>query len=259
MTKSNDSDDVQRVEIPREQLSQTSLEREASRLTHREEIISVIAHDLRNPLSCISLNASLILQDISSVDLDRTRDRIKAIQRRCDEMTRLISSLLDAEFITAGKMPVNMRNADVCEDVHTTVNDFLPLAEHKGIYFECHTPEHPCMVKCDPSRICQVMSNLVSNAIKYAPNDTIVKVKLTQQDEDVLFTIESPGPVIAPENREAVFDRYVRLEYNAQQIAESRGLGLWISRWIVTQHGGKIWVEPTPGADGNIFKFTLPR
>jgi signal transduction histidine kinase len=242
-------------------ITDSTLEDERSlneaRLNARDELISVLSHDLKNPLSSVALNASLILQDCPDGTVgDKIKSRVKGIQRRVNDMVRLISSLLDAEFISAGKLPMRPEKTNVVEDVQDVVNEFLTLAEYSSIRLEVHMPDQAIVVTCDPQRIRQVLSNLISNAIKFATKGSTVSVTLVEIDQQLKFSVTNAGMVIPKNRRDAIFERYVKLDANDNPAMGGRGLGLWISRWIVAQHNGKIWTEPT--ADGNTFTFTLP-
>lgn len=234
-----------------------------ARVATRNDFIAVLSHDLKNPLSSIQLNSMVILQEIpAGATGDKTRSRVKSIQRAISDMIRLIDSLLDAENIVAGKLPVEMAKTNVIKIVQDTASVLLPLAENSSIKLDIIVPEYPVEIMCDAARIGQVMSNLIANAIKFSDRNSHVKIEAEfVVDELVRISVTNSGKIVPENQREKIFERYTKsvvktAPNSTNLLLQGHGLGLWIARWIVAQHYGKIWVEPW--AEGNIFKFTLP-
>lgn len=224
----------------------------------RDQLVSVLAHDLRNPISAIQMRSALILQDVRGGEQpqERIRSHVAAIQRHVASMTRLIESLLDADRIAAGMIPMNPRRIELVEPVTEVVSEFLPLAQHTGIIIDVIMPDKSLQGNYDPDRIRQVLGNLVSNALKFSPRGSTVVMIIVKDVEDlIMFEVHDQAALIPEDKRDKIFHRGVV----GTQTLGSAGLGLWISRWIVEQMGGKIWVEPTPNGQHNAFKFTLPR
>lgn len=226
-----------------------------------EAFITTVAHDLRAPLSAIHLSASLILQDTQSSTTassnERTRQRIGIIQRQVAAMIRMVTTFLDAEKISLGKLPINKKEVDAVQDVLEILDEFISVATYRHILLDAYIPEKPLLAYYDKDRIRQVLGNLVSNALKFANEGTActLAVRKDKDSDWIRFEIVNSGDVIPEDKREFIFGRGETFENDLV----SSGLGLWIARWIVHEHGGKIWVEPAKGEiSGNMFCFVLP-
>jgi signal transduction histidine kinase len=221
--------------------------------------ISIVSHDLRTPLSAIHLSAALIIQDAPSGHRgQRIRHRVEVIQRQVSSMVRMINTLLDAEKISAGELPINKTEVDAAEDILEVLDEFMSIATFADVLLDAKIPERPCKAHYDKDRIRQVLSNLVSNALKFAIKGSVCTL-LVKNDDDpayVRFEVSNLGPRIPKSKREIIFEKFQRGN-NKQDDNISSGLGLWIARWIVEAHGGKIWVEPIK--HGNVFCFTVPK
>lgn len=217
----------------------------------REEILRILSHDLRSPLSAVLLTATLIRSKTSDAEVTKPAG---AIERTVMRMGQLINGLLDAATIEAGRLSIN-RDRCVAKDlVATTLDTFGAIAAAKSIQLEA-APPTPDLVWADPVRVLQVLANLVDNAIKFTPEHGKVTLSARRVDDDVEFLVTDMGPGIAPEHLPHVFERHWKADVGGMR---GIGLGLYISRHIVEAHGGKIQVDSTLGRGSN-FAFTLPR
>jgi signal transduction histidine kinase/DNA-binding response OmpR family regulator len=221
----------------------------------RDEMLAVVAHDLRNPLSTISLGAELLL-DTTADDAEHAfhRRHLGTVKRSAERMNRLIQDLLDVSRITGGKMALSPREEDVSLLLSEAAAMLRPLAESAGITFGTRGIAELPRARVDAARIMQVISNLVGNAIKFTPEGGTVTLAAACEGDDLRISVIDTGSGISPEALPHVFGRF----WQAHE-ADRRGLGLGltIARGIVEAHGGRIWVESELGA-GSIFQFTLP-
>ncbi len=234
-----------------------------------DAIISMLSHDLRNPLHLIQLNASLLEHHASSLEHsssrapEKIREQVAGIHRAVRSMTRMITTLLDASSINSGKLPITKTQVDAAEDVLEAVEEFLPVAEGRNLKITVEMPDRPLWVLYDQYRIRQVLGNLIANAIKYADPESTIHIIAQRHPDDPLqirFQVRSKGNIIPPEMRKIIFERFAHLQRSKSTIdPESIGLGLWIADWIITEHDGTIWVEETKLNDGNNFCFVMPR
>ncbi len=227
-----------------------------------DAFVSTVSHDLRTPLSTIHLSASLMLQDSPTGPVgERLRARIAIIQRQVAAAQRLITTLLDAERINLGKLPIAKAEVDAAQDLLEVLDEFIPIAAYRNVLVDADIPIKPLHAIYDKDRIRQVLGNLVGNALKFAVEGSICYLRVCVDDTNpkmVRFEVTNVGEVIPSEKREIIFARFERAEYSHEYSTDmSTGLGLWIAKWIVEEHGGRIWVEPT--SEGNKFCFTLPR
>ncbi len=221
----------------------------------RDEMLAVVAHDLRNPLSTISLGAELLL-DTTPEDAAHAfqRRHLGTVKRSAERMNRLIQDLLDVSRVTGGKMTMAPRDEDLSLLLAEAAAMLRPLAEARGITFQTRGIRDLPRLRVDGARLMQVISNLVGNALKFTPEGGSVTLAGEWGEDGVRVSVIDTGSGISPEQLPHVFGRF----WQAND-ADRRGLGLGlgIARGIVEAHGGRIWVESELG-QGSIFHFTLP-
>jgi signal transduction histidine kinase len=219
-------------------------------VARRDELLGIVAHDLRSPLNVIALRANLMHDDAGD---DKARESSAAITRTVARMDHLISSLLDSAAIESGQLRVVKGDCAVADIVAQMVELFEPMAGHKGIHFQVRTPEEEIHISADRERIVQVLSNLLSNAIRLARPGDRVELRLSCADGRVRFDVCDTGPGIPVELRPRIFERY----YRGGGPGRGVGLGLYIAKAIVTSHGGDIEVATETGK-GTVFRVQLP-
>lgn len=220
-------------------------------LAARDELLGVVAHDLRNPLSAIALRAGLLAKNIGG---DSLRAGADAIVRIALGMEHTVRSLLDAASIESGRFSVKPAPCDVEETVREAGATFDGLATAKSIRVDARVAEPGLAVMADRARLVQVLINLVGNAVKFTPEGGKVTVAAERAGADVRFSVVDTGPGIAPAHLPHVFDRFWKAD---QEGIKGTGLGLFIAKGIAEAHGGRIWVESQLGS-GATFSFTLP-
>jgi signal transduction histidine kinase len=210
-----------------------------------------VAHDLRNPLTAISMYASLLLE--MPRDADTQRGQLRTVLELTDQMNRLIQDLLDASRIEAGQLRVNpapLRLPPLLADAAEMVR---MAAAERGVSLRVQAAEGLPPVLADRDRVLQVLSNLLGNAVKFTPRGGDVLVLASARDGVVEVAVADTGAGIAPEQLPHVFDRF----WQGDARRKGAGLGLAIARGIVEAHGGSIRAESDPGR-GSTFTFTLP-
>ena len=247
---------VERNRAERELARAYREEREAHALADeairaREEILSVVSHDLRGPLGTVMLGATTLLE--LGDRGHRIRTVAERIHRQAERMARLIEDLVDFAGIQAGKLAINRTTNKPDDIINATSDMFSSLAREHGLTFETvASPELPA-INCDPERAIQVMSNLVSNALKVTTRGGCIAIGAEHRDNQVVFFVRDTGPGIAADELPRLFERYWR---SKQPSYKGAGLGLSIARGIVDAHGGRIWAESQVGA-GSTFYFSL--
>ena len=220
----------------------------------KSTFISVVSHELKTPVALIKGYASTLRRDDARWDKHVIQDSLTVIEDEADRLAKMIEDLLDASRLQAGGLSLN--RADVS----------LPaLAERMAERFKTQTKAHTLVVDfpenfpiilADESRIEQVLSNLISNAIKYAPRGEI-HIGGQVRPEQVIVTVSDEGPGIDGHDMPHIFDRFYRAD-TAVRKTKGAGLGLFLARAIVEAHGGRIWLDPQPGSGARIC-FSLPR
>lgn len=219
----------------------------------REEVLAIVSHDLRNPLSAVSLGASL-LQMSDRLD-DEDREQIDTISVSARRMARLIEDLLDVTRLEGGKrLPIEPAPLAVGELLHEADEIFRAQAGVQSVTIEFRAPGDLPSVQADRHRAMQVVSNLIGNSLKFTPPGGTITVSARGEDGHVLFSVRDTGPGIAHENLSDIFSPYWQGK-RAERLGA--GLGLPIAKGIVEAHGGRMWVESEPGR-GTCFFFTLP-
>ena len=220
----------------------------------RDDVLAVVSHDLRNPVSSILLNARMLLSRQGSLD-DALVRGLSAIQRAADGMRLLIGDLVDLVRIDTGRLSVEAKPEPAGELVRNAVELLSPLAEARGIAVSTFLPPESLRVLCDKDRILQVFSNLIGNAVKFTPPGGSIVVRCEDAGDGARFIVADTGRGLSAEERAHVFDRFWRGDESARG---GTGLGLFIVKAIVTAHGGEVSVAGVP-AQGATFSFTLPK
>jgi signal transduction histidine kinase len=224
-------------------------------LTTRDEFLGVVSHDLRTMLNAIVGFAALIEAGMAKGNHEEAvTAHARRIQRSGARMNRLIGDLVDVASIEAGKLAVTRDVADPVQVVTEATDTFQAQAAKAGISLvtEIVPPvSHACF---DAARVLQVLSNLLSNALKFTRADGKVVVRLAQKADSLEFAVTDTGAGIPADLLEAVFTRFHQVTPNDRR---GLGLGLYISKCIVQGHGGQIWAESRVG-EGSTFVFTLP-
>ena len=223
-------------------------------LRAREEILEIVAHDLRTPLSAIITAASL-LTSIEAVapDRDRVRQLGGTIQRAAEHMLRLVTDLTDLSQIDAGRVTMKRTLEDPTEVVREVLEALEPVVMRRGGSLRAQTKSDLPLIPLDRDRLRQVLANLVGNASKIGASEITIGADV--DDAYLIFWVADNGPGIPPEDLQRMFDRYWR--GRATQYTGS-GLGLPIANGIVKAHSGRMWIESTLGA-GSTFFFSIPR
>jgi signal transduction histidine kinase len=231
---------------------QESHQKTKATLTTREEFLAIVSHDLRNPLNHISMAVQNLLEEPKDV-----KELASSIKRSAAEMLRLIEDLLDVERIAVGKLTLHYEQHDVSEIIKQAVEELQDAAASKGITLEAK-PQDVCgYVVCDRSRVMQVLSNLIGNAIKFTPAKGQICVSCQRtgpEGKEVQVSVSDTGEGIAPEKIKTIFERFSQIH---NQDRRGIGLGLYIAKMMVEEHLGRIWVESKLG-EGSTFYFTLP-
>ena len=219
----------------------------------RDDILAVVAHDLRNPLNTVTMAASLMLEN---TPIERTQERrqVEIVRRAADRMNRMIQDLLDVKRLEAGKMGIELHPEPPLALVNDTLEMLRPLAISSTIVLDSNVAENLPPVIADAARIQQVLSNLVGNAVKFTPKDGRITVCAEQVDGEVRFSVIDTGPGIPAEQLPHIFGRFWQAKATDKR---GIGLGLAIAKGIIEAHNGRIWVESHVGL-GSTFYFTLP-
>jgi PAS domain S-box-containing protein len=219
----------------------------------REEWTSVIAHDLRQPVTVITAYTDLLARSVASTpQVQAYADHILA---SAQQLKRMIADLLDASRIETRRLKLECQPIDLGALVRAIVE--RAAASMEGHEVSVTRQGELPTIEGDPARLEQVLVNLLSNAAKYGAPGGPIEVQIAVEETDVQVAVCNQGVGIAPDERDAIFTRYYRAKNAPGRRVAGIGLGLYIAKGLVEAHGGRIWVESIPG-ETTTFRFTLP-
>jgi PAS domain S-box-containing protein len=225
---------------------------EATRL--RDEVLSIVSHDLRNPLGTILMSASFLLDTLPEEEQPATVKQLRIIRRQVDRMQRLIKDLLDVARIEGDRLPLERGPVLPRALVTETVEAHTGLATDGGVTLRADVGDGLPLLDADHERIIQLLGNLVGNALKFTPAGGTITVAASNGAGEVVFHVADSGEGIPAADLGRLFERF----YQARQAKRGgAGLGLAIAKGIAEAHGGRIWVESEVGR-GSTFSFAIP-
>ncbi|BAJ63362.1 MULTISPECIES: sensor histidine kinase [Anaerolinea] len=233
--------------------------RDITRFRQAEELkstfISIVSHELKTPVALIKGYVSTLRREDASWDPEIIQDSLKVIEEEADRLAVMIENLLDASRLQAGGLTLKKSDLSLPELARRVAQRMQTQTSSHRIVVDF--PDDFPIVLADEGRLQQVLTNLIGNAIKYAPGGEI-RVHGEARGNQIIVCVSDQGPGINPEDVPHVFDRFYRNPEAAKK-TKGAGLGLYLSRAIIEAHGGRIWVDSHPGQQGARICFTLPR
>jgi signal transduction histidine kinase len=223
----------------------------------KSEFLSIASHELRTPLTSIKGSLSLMRSGVVGKINEMAENLMTIAENETDRLIRLINDILDLAKIEARKLPLHQDWKAFNDLLHTCLQSLQGLASQAQVQLT-QSSIPPLIVYMDQDRIQQVLTNLLSNAIKFSPQGGIVNVSCQITDkQELLIEVRDHGRGIAPEDQDAIFQKFRQATNSRNPLVKGTGLGLAIARALVEQHGGTIGVRSTPD-EGSTFYFTLP-
>ncbi len=231
---------------------------ELARLNEQKnQFLGIVAHDLRNPLNVIAAYSDFLLETASPVLSPEQLSFVAAIQSSSEFMLSLVNNLLDISKIEAGKLDLDLTDADLAGIVEHNVSLNRVLAARRRIELRLHLDEDIPRMALDVPKIEQVLNNLISNSIKFSPPGSHVEINVERREQEVLISVEDEGPGIPADALDRLFQPFEPTSLKSTGGEGHTGLGLVIVKKIVLRHGGRIWVESEAGK-GAKFYVSLP-
>lgn len=223
----------------------------------KSEFVSTVSHELRTPLTSIIGYLNMVLSEqVGRLD-PQQKEFLATVSRNTERLANLINDLLDIQRIEAGRTPLQIQPVLLTDLVDHVAQTFRVAAEHKGLTFEVSAAMGPGpTVMGDPDRLTQILSNLVSNAVKYT-QEGFVRISAAVYDGEAILTVEDSGVGISAADQKRLFEKFFRGENPYTREAGGTGLGLAIVKILVEEHGGSISVTSQPGK-GSCFAVRLP-
>jgi signal transduction histidine kinase len=232
--------------------------RDISKFRNAEQIkntfVSIVSHELKTPVALIKGYVSTLRREDAKWDKTIIKDSLAVIEEEADHLAAMIEDLLDASRLQAGGLTMNVSDISIPALAERLAERFRTQTNRHTIVVDF--PEFFPSILADESRISQVISNLISNSIKYAPGGEI-RIHGQIRSEQAIITVSDQGPGIDSADIPYIFDRFYRSD-QAVRKTKGTGLGLYLAKAVIEAHGGRIWVDPQPGSGAHIC-FSLPR
>jgi signal transduction histidine kinase len=220
-----------------------------------EQLLAVVSHDLKSPLSAIMMAAAALLRaDGAEYRTPQIQKKAEAIQRSAERMARMIEDMADFASIQSGQLVIECGPERASELLTNVVQKFTAAAHERAIDLRTLPCADLPAIACDRERIVQVLSSLVANAIKVTSSGGQVSIGAERKGDEVVFSVQDGGPGLSADELPGIFDQAWR---SRDSIYKGTGLGLTVAKGVVEAHQGSIWVDSKLGS-GSRFSFTVP-
>ncbi|RLJ80671.1 PAS domain-containing sensor histidine kinase [Pedobacter alluvionis] len=243
---------IKETELQREALDQEQILIGIKEDQQKNDFISMVSHELKTPLTSISAYVQL-MQSRSLPDTFVTSTLAK-VQKQIRKMSTLISSFLNVARLESGEIQLNLSHFDLNKLIHDLVEDLRLIHPTNQIDFEGGDAK---LIYADKDKIGSVISNLISNAVKYSDQNSTVLIQSATIENEINVSVTDHGIGIQAHDLEKLFDRFYRVESQQTKTISGFGIGLYLSAEIINRHNGKIWVESKYG-EGSTFHFEIP-
>ncbi len=225
-------------------------------LITRDQFVAIVSHDLKNSIVAIAIGARLMRRGLShdAADPGRVLENLALIERAAAGMDRMIGDLLDGEQVAQGQLKLKPENVDICTLLQDCRDLFAPEVSSKSFSMNIHLSPEPMVAEVDRDRMLQALSNLIGNALKFTPDGGSITLSAKKQESHIEVSVTDNGPGIPEQDTRKIFERFSQLKRKDRR---GLGLGLYIAKWIVEAHHGRIWVTSEVGR-GSTFTFTIP-
>jgi PAS domain S-box-containing protein len=229
--------------------------REVDRM--KSEFVSVVSHELRTPLTSVRGALQIVLDEEPVFQDPEHAPLLQIALKNCERLIRIINDILDVSKIEAGQVQLKLEPCDTAELIRSSLETSGEMARAAGVRIVVEPPEKPAVVRVDPDRFSQVLTNLVSNAIKFSPVDGVVTVTTHLGKRGVAISVRDRGPGISDKDIKVLFNKFKQLDSSPTRARGGSGLGLAISKALIEEHGGTISVESVVG-QGSVFTVKVP-
>ena len=224
----------------------------------KSEFVAVVSHEVRTPLTSIKGSLELLGDDRFHKLPPPQKELLSICQANTERLINLINDILDFSKLESSKLSLNIEAIDAGAVLIEAVENIRNLAAQKEVGIDLKVDPSTGNIEADPMRIGQVATNLLGNAIKFSPERSRIEIFASGDEGQITISVKDYGRGISQRDLSRLFQRFAQLDSSTTRKAGGTGLGLVISKGIVEQHGGKIWVESAVG-EGSTFSFSLPR
>lgn len=223
----------------------------------KSEFMATVSHELRTPLTSINMAIDILSQEVLGEVNERQLDMLSTAKDDCERLTKLVRELLDLSRLESGRYELKREKVNVRSLVDEALKPLRLQFQEKNIHLRMEVSLTLPEVSGDQQQLSWVVTNLVSNALRYTPPDGHVTIRSDLVDDSVRLSVADSGRGIPPDAVEVIFDKFVQVKQATESTPGSVGLGLAIAKEVVEAHGGRIWVESIVG-HGSTFFFTVP-
>ncbi|PNJ96749.1 hypothetical protein CEP13_04850 [Cylindrospermopsis raciborskii C03] len=224
----------------------------------KNEFVSVVSHEVRTPLTAIKGALEILATGILVDEPQEAEQMLKIAVSNSERLLRLVNNILNLEMLDSGKMRLNLKLCDINIMVKQAMETVRPIAQQNSIEISYNTLDVPnTEILADEETIVQVLTNLLSNSIKFSHSGNKVEIYATVSNKEIIVAVKDYGKGVPPHKLETIFERFEQVDVSDSRQKGGTGLGLAICKNIVEKHQGKIWVESILGS-GSTFYFTLP-
>ncbi|MEK6755405.1 MAG: ATP-binding protein [Bacteroidota bacterium] len=224
----------------------------------KSEFMATVSHELRTPLTSINMAVDILSQEVLGQVNERQRDMLSTAKDDCERLTKLVQELLDLSRLESGKYEMKRESVNLRVVIDEALKPLRLQFREKGIQLETDISPTTPEVPGDQQQLSWVIANLVSNALRYTPENGKVTIHSDIENDSVRVSVADSGRGIPADSVEMIFDKFVQVKQATDSTPGSVGLGLAIAKEVVEAHGGRIWVESIVGK-GSTFYFTIPR
>jgi len=224
----------------------------------KSEFIATVSHELRTPLTSINMAVDILSQEVLGNVNESQKDMLATAKDDCERLTKLVKELLDLSRLESGKYELKRESINLRSVVEEALKPLRLQFREKRIRLETDIAQDTPEVPGDHQQLSWVITNLVSNALRYTPADGKVTIHSDIAGDSVRVSVSDSGRGIPADAIEVIFDKFVQVKRSTDATPGSVGLGLAIAKEVVEAHGGTIWVESSMG-HGSTFFFTIPR
>ncbi len=223
----------------------------------KSDFIATVSHEFRTPVTSINMSVDILNQGILGPLNERQKELINAAKEDCQRLTKLARELLQLSKLESGRLQLRNEDLDVKALIELSFRQLQLQFQEKNVTLAVDIPASLPHLMADEQQFTWVITNLVTNALKYTNAGGRVTVCARDEDGSLRVDVTDTGQGISPENLETIFDKFVQVKQSSDTTPGSVGLGLAIAREIVEMYGGRIWAASVPG-QGSTFSFTLP-
>lgn len=227
-------------------------------MAKKNSVLAILAHDLAGPLNNINLASSYVAESDKVIEDPELHDMIDSIRQTSERSLRLIREFVDQEFLESTNVGVVKRRCDMVENLKEIIKEYKGSEHYIRKHFKLICSDDPIYMQVDDIKLRQAINNLISNAIKFTPDNGEITVGIEEQQEMVLITVADNGIGIPDKYQDILFEKFTKARRKGLKGEPSNGLGMSIIKTIVEWHGGKIWFKSQENK-GTTFFIQLPK